>query len=123
MSNTRAIIGSALDRVAGGACSSCGFFDPQALEDDPNLVDKICDALKRGEKFACHAGMPHDEFGRFVPSLEQQRAAPLCAGFAAVRQELARRGLLEKPPRNLVIAICLEVLARGRAFSCVPSKI
>lgn len=121
--STRALISKALDRVADGVCDSCGFFDPQALEDDPDLVDKIVSALTApGEKFACHDGMPHDAFGRFIPSLDQQRAAPLCAGFGAMKQELTRRGLLEKPPRNLVIAICLEVISRGRSFPCIPSK-
>lgn len=120
--STRAIIGAALDRVATGVCSSCGFFDPQALEDDPALLDKIVDSLNGGGKFVCHDGLPHDKFGRFTPSPQQMAAAPLCAGFAAVKAELNRRGMLAKPPRNLVIAICLEVIARGRSAPCIPSR-
>ena len=120
--NTRAVISTALDRVAGGACKNCGFFDPQALEDDPNLVEKIQECLTRGLKFACHDGMPHDRFGHFTPTRAQCEAAPLCAGFAAVRAELERRGLRADPPRNLVVAICLEVISRGKVAPCIQSK-
>jgi len=122
MSATRVIVSKALDRVTDGVCDSCGFFDPQALEDDPDLVDKITECLQHGKKFACHDGMPHNAFGQFTPSREQQLAAPLCAGFAAVRAELGRRGLLKRPPRNLVVSICLEVISRGRVYPCIPSR-
>ncbi len=112
-----------LDRVADGTCSSCGFFDPAALEDDPDLIEKIFSSLTgSGPRFVCHAGFPQDDFGNYVPSVAQMQAAPLCAGYAAVKLELLQRGLLKNPPRAMVVAICREVLRRGQSFPCIPSR-
>lgn len=123
MTTAQEAIQAGLDRVASSTCSSCGFFDPEAIDDDPDLVEKIFVALTGGPRFVCHESMPQNILGQYVPSKAQCDAATLCAGFAAVKAELSKRGLLEKPPRNLVVALCREIVARGRTFPCIPSKV
>ncbi len=111
----------ALDRVAESACKSCGFFDPQALEDDPDLIDKIFEGLNGGKRFVCHDGLPTNNFGQYVPTLEQQLAAPLCAGFAALKAEIAKQGVDFTTSRQKV-QLCREILKRGRLAPCIPDR-
>lgn len=110
----QAIITAAAGRVAEKACGSCAFFDPTALEDDPDIVGKLVHCLKSGSKFACHDGFPTDETGHYEPTPAELEAAPTCAGFAAVRHELTKRADLTKDPGRLEVAIALNIARRAR---------
>lgn len=112
---------TSLDRVAGRTCGSCGFFDPEALEDDPDLIEKMVDALNGGKPFKCHEAFPQAPTGHFMPTIAQQIAAPLCAGFAALKAELEKRGETFGTNRQKA-QLCLEILRRGRLAPCIPSR-
>lgn len=122
MSSVDPLVSAALDRVAGKTCHSCGFFDPTALDDDPDLIEKIVDALNGGKPFKCHEGFPtHPLSGRYIPTLEQQKAAPLCAGYASLKSELERQGASLKDFRGQVV-LCRAIIRRGQLAPCIPSK-
>lgn len=87
-----AILNAGAERVCEKVCDSCGFFDPAALQDDPDLVFNIAAALKLGKRFVCHEGFPQDAEGKYIPTKEEMDAAPLCAAFASIRKEFSRQG-------------------------------
>lgn len=110
-----------LDRVAGRTCNSCGFFDPTALEDDPELVEKIFEALNGGRPFKCHEGMPQNIFGHYVPTRAQQLAARQLSLDRREAGTERRSGSKLKTDREKV-ALCREIIRRGNLAPCIPSR-
>src|SRR5689334_21216420 len=86
MRKLRQLMEPVLAGMGVSPCDSCAFNDPKAIEDDPELLEKIRLALERGERFICHAGLPQDARGSYCPTKEEQARAPLCAGYAALRK-------------------------------------
>lgn len=86
MRNLRRLMEPVLAGMGVGLCGSCAFNDPQAIKDDPELLEKIRAAMMRGGRFVCHANLPQDAAGNYCPTKEEQDAAPLCAGYAALRK-------------------------------------
>lgn len=86
-------------RVENAMCESCAFVDPTAQSDDPELLEKLRRCFSTGERFVCHRDFPQDASGRYRPTRDHIRAAPLCAGFAAVRREFERRRIGPREPK------------------------